>query len=72
MLRVKSNDDAIERINTRFLPAGAAPLLSAELVARGLRGFQENVHTVPSIKSDLRLPSFTFAAHEPYEWPRRQ
>ena len=71
MANIKASDDKLNFINSR-LPSGAEPLLSAELVARGLGGFQDGLNSVPSIKSELRLPKFSYSAHEPYEWPRRQ
>ena len=31
-----------------------------------------DIRPLSAAYSELRLPSFTFAAHEPYEWPRRE
>jgi hypothetical protein len=40
--RIAANDREVEYINAHALPGSARPLLVAELVARGLRGFVEN------------------------------
>ena len=50
-------------LRRRFRRSRCVPrLLSAEPLARGLGGFQAGVHSVPSIKGELRLPRFTFSA----------
>jgi hypothetical protein len=70
--RIAANDKQIEYINDYALPSGAERLLVAELVARDLRGFVENLAEAPSITRQLRLPAFQFDRHNPYAWPRSQ
>jgi chromosome segregation ATPase len=67
--RIAANDAVIERIN-RKLPDGAKWLANAELVARGLRGFQDTTGIVPRIVGQMRLPTFRYSGKEPYTWPR--
>jgi hypothetical protein len=70
--RIAANDGQIEYINTHALPSGMGPLLVAELVARGLRGFVENSVDTPRITQQLRLPAFERCPHERFAWPRSQ
>jgi polyribonucleotide nucleotidyltransferase len=70
--RIAENDRQIEYINGYALPTGAERLLVAELVARDLRGFVENLAEAPSITRQLRLPAFQFDRHDPYAWPRER
>jgi hypothetical protein len=67
--RIASNDDAVERAN-RKLPEGAKWLANAELLARGLRSFNDGTSDVPRIAVNMRLPAFQYTAHIPYTWPR--
>jgi hypothetical protein len=70
MERIAASDREIEYINGHALPHGAKPLLSAELVARGMRGFVNNSVQAPRITQQLRLPAFRPDQHDPYAWPR--
>jgi hypothetical protein len=70
--RIAANDEQIEYINGYALPTSAECLLVAELVARDLRGFVENLAEAPSITRQLRLPAFRFDRHDPYAWPRER
>lgn len=64
--RIRASDERIERLNHRALPNGASYLQPVELVARGLRGFNDGPQSVPRIASELRLPSFRYSAHARY------
>jgi len=70
LTRIKENNRQIEFTNEHNLPRGAARLLVAELVARGLLGFVQNSFDTPQIVRDVRLPAFRRSMHEPYTWPR--
>jgi hypothetical protein len=48
-------------INDYARPSGAKRLLSAEEMARGLRGFADGYERIPRITSDLRVPAFTYS-----------
>jgi hypothetical protein len=67
--RAATNDAVIERVN-RKLPNDATWILEAELVARKLRSFNDGTADIPRITKHLRLPSFRYAALDPYTWPR--
>jgi hypothetical protein len=66
--RIDANDHEIATLKP---PDGAARLLSAELIARGMPGFVRNGVEALSIITDLRLPAFHFDQHAPYTWPAR-
>ena len=68
--RIDANDREIEKINTRARPNGADWLAGAELIARGLKGFNDSTANVPRITEELRLPRFEYNRHDPYTWPR--
>ena len=68
--RVDANDREIEKCNTRARPSGAAWLAGAEMVARGLKGFNDGTANVPRITTTLRLPGFEYNRQHPYTWPR--
>jgi uncharacterized coiled-coil protein SlyX len=67
--RIAANDAVIERINLKSLPDGAKWLDGTELIARGLRGFNDGTATIPRITQMMRLPAFQYAALDPYSWP---
>lgn len=67
--RVDESDREIEHINVRRLPAGAAPLLVAELAARDLKGFTQRGVDIPRITKMLRVPSYAWNEHRPFAWP---
>ena len=58
MARVDLNDREIEKVNTWAKPDGAEGLAGAEMVARGIKGFNYGLIKFPRITRDLRLPSF--------------
>jgi hypothetical protein len=61
----------IERVNTSR-PDGAAWIAGAEMIAREVQNFNDvNSAAIPRITRHLRLPSFRYAALDPYIWPRR-
>jgi hypothetical protein len=68
--RLRASDDRIEHMNAHALPRGCAPLLVAELVARGLDGFVQNSVNVPRIVRRVQLPAFQYDVHAQYAWPR--
>ena len=68
--RVDANDREIEKVNTWAKPDGAEGLAGAEMVARGIKGFNYGLINIPRITRDLRLPSFEERRHGPYAWPR--
>ncbi len=68
--RVDANDREIVRINTRAMPDGSERLAGAELIARGLKGFNAGPTTIPRITTDLQLPGFEYKPLDPYTWPR--
>jgi hypothetical protein len=70
LLRIAANDREIEYVNNHARPSGAARLLVAELIARGLEGFVKNAVRTPRITEELRLPAFEHSAHQPYACPR--
>jgi hypothetical protein len=70
LTRIAANDREIEYINANALPSGSDPLLVAEQVAGGLRGFVENSIDIPRITQQLRLPAFRYSSVSPYVWPR--
>jgi hypothetical protein len=57
-------------MNAYARPRGCGPLLVAELVARGLDGFVQNLVNVPRIVRQVQLPAFQYDIHAPYAWPR--
>jgi hypothetical protein len=61
--RIAANNVAIDRINKKGLPDGAKWVASAELVARGMLGFNSGGLRLPSIVEQLRLPAFEPSAH---------
>jgi hypothetical protein len=65
---VAANDEAVEAVNTHWLPRGKERLLVAELVARGLEGFTRNYIYLPRITRDTRLPNWQ-GSGRPYAWP---
>jgi hypothetical protein len=67
--RIAANDAVIERINLKSLPDGAKWLDGTELLARGLRGFNDGTATIPRITQHMRLPAFKYSGLEPYSWP---
>lgn len=69
--RVDANDREIVRINTRAMPDGSERLAGAELIARGLRGFNAGPNTIPRITTDLQLPGFEYNRDGLYMWPRQ-
>ena len=56
--RIDANDREIEKVNTWARPDGAEGLAGAEMVARGIKGFNYGLTNIPRITRDLRLPSF--------------
>jgi len=42
----------------------------AELVARGMQGFDAGGLRLPSVVEQLRLPAFKHSGQKQYEWPR--
>jgi hypothetical protein len=58
--------------NVHELPAGAARLESAELLARGLGSWRVGMADVVRIVEQLCLPAFKHDPHRPYSWPRSQ
>jgi hypothetical protein len=70
--RIAANDAVIERINLKSLPDGAKWLDGTELLARGLRGFNDGTATVPRITHVMRLPAFKYSGRDPYTWPPSQ
>jgi hypothetical protein len=68
--RIDANDREIEKVNTRARPDGAEGLAGAEMVARGLKGFNYGLTNIPRITRDLRLPSFDDKKDGPYAWPQ--
>ncbi len=70
--RVDANDREVERINNRARPDGADWLAGAEMVARGIKGFNVSTSDVPRITKALRLPSFEYRANDAYAWPHQK
>lgn len=70
--RVDANDRELERINARARPDGAEWLAGAEMVARGVKGFNVSTASVPRITRDIRLPAFEFRANHDYALPPLQ
>ena len=68
--RIDANDREIEKVNTWAKPDGAEGLAGAEMVARGIKGFNYGLTNIPRITRDLRLPSFEEKRHDPYTWPQ--
>jgi hypothetical protein len=68
--RVRASDDRIEYMKTYALPCGCRHLLVAELVARGLDSFVQNLVDIPRIVYRVQLPAFEYDIHAPYTWPR--
>jgi len=58
----------VEQVN-RALPDGAQLVLSAEMVARGLRGFLDGTAHVPRVTEQMHLPAFKYSQVELYAWP---
>lgn len=56
--RMAANDKQIDVINEHARPLGAKRLLSAEEMARGLRGFVDGYERIPRITKDFRVPGF--------------
>jgi hypothetical protein len=67
--RIAANDALIERIN-RTRPDGAEWLGGAEMMARGLVGFNDATAIIPRITQTMRLPRFKYSRHDPYAWPQ--
>jgi hypothetical protein len=67
--RVAANDREIYYINRHTLPKGAAWLLEAELIARGLPDWVSNYVHAPRITDLLCLPPWY--PRSDYFWPRR-
>jgi len=67
--RIAASDAMIERINGA-LPDGAKWMAGAEMVARGLQGFNDGTGSIPRITQQMRLPAFKYSGHHPYTWPR--
>jgi hypothetical protein len=57
-------------MNAHALLRGCGPLLLAELVARGLDGFVQNLVDIPRIVRRVQLPAFKYDIHASYAWPR--
>lgn len=73
LARMAANDRQLAVINDHKRPSGAERLLSAEEIARGLRGFADGYERIPRITKDLRVPAFTYSGYsEAYLWPRSQ
>jgi hypothetical protein len=72
MARIEANDREVERINTQARPNGSEWLLSAEMAARGLNGFNDGATNISRITRDLRLPSFEYNHQALNVWPRSQ
>ena len=70
--RIAANDALLDCLNRKSLPNGVPRLDSAELVARGLRGFVDGNDHVPRIATALRLPAFEYSGREPFAWPRSE
>ena len=68
--RLRASDDRIEYMNAHALPRGCEPLLVADLVARGLDSFVQNLVDISRIVHRVRLPAFEYDIHAPYAWPR--
>ena len=68
--RLRASDDRIEYMNAHALPRGCGPLLVADLVARGLDSFVQNLVDIPRIVRRVRLPAFEYDIHAPYAWPQ--
>ena len=68
--RLRASDDRIEQMNAHALPSGAERLLVADLVARGLDSFVQNLVDIPRIVHRVQLPAFEYDIHAPYAWPR--
>jgi hypothetical protein len=69
--QLAANDHEVNIIN-RDRPAGAPPLLCAELKARGLASFQVGVSQLPRLTDVLVLPKWRLTAHSSlYCWPLR-
>lgn len=68
--RVDASDRELTRINTRALPNGAAYLLGAEALARGLRSYNDGTAGIPRVTHQLRLPAFEYDPFGAYAWPR--
>jgi hypothetical protein len=68
--RLAANDHEINLIN-RDRPAGAPPLLCAELKARGLQSFRLGPSEVPRLVDVLVLPRWRPRRDSLYHWPRR-
>jgi hypothetical protein len=62
----------IDRLNKKGLPANETWLPNAELVARGMQGFNSGGLRLPSIVEQLRLPAFEPSVTRLYAWPRPQ
>lgn len=65
--RIAANDQAIAHVNNHK-PTGLPPLLSAELVARGMTGFVNRGFATPRLLEEVRLP-FAASANDRYLWP---
>jgi hypothetical protein len=69
--RMAANDRELDVINNFKRPSGADRILSAEEVARGLRGFAAGLEHIPRITKDLRLPAYSYTrCTGAYAWPR--
>jgi hypothetical protein len=69
LARARENTQKVERVNAR-LPTDAAPILVAELVARGLGKFVKKGVEAPSIVKAARLRAFKFNSHAAFACPR--